>query len=102
MVNDGTPEGLTLLKGPSGENVTCWPRPHRLHRREHIDFIVFDASLGDRLAVEGIEKLPLPFQGDPKYADEGQRLSDHCPVVTTFATTEGEEIVLGPRSPTFE
>jgi hypothetical protein len=82
--------------------VTCWPRPHRLFQREHIDFIVFDASLGDRLSVEGIEKLPLPFQDDPKYADEGQRLSDHCPVVTTVATNEEEAIVLGPRPPAFE
>jgi endonuclease/exonuclease/phosphatase family metal-dependent hydrolase len=83
MINDGTPNGLQLRKGPGGKNEVCWPRPHRMFHEEHIEFIVFDASLDQVLKESRISKQPLPHQDDPKYAgSKGQKLSDHCPVVT--------------------
>jgi predicted secreted acid phosphatase/endonuclease/exonuclease/phosphatase family metal-dependent hydrolase len=84
MINDGEPNGLQLRKGPLGKNTTCWPAPHPLFHDEHIEFIVFDSTLDGMLKPEGISKVALPYQDDPKYKDEGERLSDHCPVVATL------------------
>jgi predicted secreted acid phosphatase len=86
MVNDGGPNGLTLRKGPTDRNTACWPEPHPLFHADHIDFIVFDSSLDNELKLERITKLGLPHQDDDKYAKEGGRLSDHCPVVAILDT----------------
>ena len=82
---------------------------HQGGKSEYADmFLSFNKLASDgHVSEDDLQKVytrkpALPYQDNPKYADEGQRLSDHCPVVTTFATTEGEEIVLVPRSPTFE
>jgi len=81
-INDGAPNGLQLRKGPLGKNTTCWPRPHRLFHDEHIEFVIFDASLDQVIDPANISKVGMPHADDPKYAGElGQKLSDHCPVV---------------------
>jgi predicted secreted acid phosphatase len=82
-INDCKPSGLELRKGPLGTNTTCWPKDHKLHFDQHIEFIVFDTSLAANLDANKIVKEGFPLQGDAKYAgDAGERLSDHCPVVT--------------------
>jgi endonuclease/exonuclease/phosphatase family metal-dependent hydrolase len=82
LINDGTPNGLQLRKGPSGKNTTCWPRPHELFHDEHIEFVIFDASLARSIKEASISKVALPHHADPKYAGKkGEKLSDHCPVV---------------------
>jgi hypothetical protein len=54
----------------------------KFNYEDHIDFIVYDSSLDANMSVGDIEKIALPFDGDPKYAGyAGQKLSDHCPVV---------------------
>jgi endonuclease/exonuclease/phosphatase family metal-dependent hydrolase len=88
MINDGEPNGLMLRKGPLGKNITCWPN-HTLFHEEHIDFIVFDTALDPFLSTDAIAKLALPHQDHPKYANEGDRLSDHCPIVGKV-TFDGE------------
>jgi hypothetical protein len=86
-VNDGTPNGLQLQKGPLGENTECWARPHSLFHKDHIEFIVFDNSLDGLLTAEAIKKVALPKQNEERYGGKnGERLSDHCPVITEIVT----------------
>src|SRR5262245_3062984 len=81
-INDGAPDGLQLRKGPLGKNTTCWPRPHQLFHDEHIEFVIFDASLDQAIDPANISKIGMPHANDPKYAGkQGEKLSDHCPVV---------------------
>ncbi|MEM8550648.1 MAG: endonuclease/exonuclease/phosphatase family protein, partial [Verrucomicrobiota bacterium] len=81
-LNDGTPGGLTLIKGPDGIDTVCWPN-HDPRFEEHIDFVVYDAQLADLATVQEPEKMSMGFETDPRYDDrDRQRLSDHCPVVT--------------------
>jgi endonuclease/exonuclease/phosphatase family metal-dependent hydrolase len=81
-INDGAPNRLQLRKGPLGENTTCWPHPHKLFHKEHIEFVIFDASLDQVIDPANISKIGMPHANEPKYAgDLGQKLSDHCPVV---------------------
>ena len=84
MINDGEPNDLQLRKGPLGKNTTCWPAPHALFHEDHIEFFVFDSTLDGVLTPEGISKEALPYQNEAKYKDEGERLSDHCPLVATL------------------
>ena len=80
-LNDGSPNGLVLHKGPLGKNTNCWVDNNQLFFDEHIDFLIFDDSLNSVIDAGDIEKIALPHQDDPKYAGRaGQKLSDHCPV----------------------
>ena len=95
-IDDGTPNGLALARGPLGKNTTCWAdhladgsTKHGLYREEHIDFVVFSSGLEDVINAADIEKISLPdeelgrYSGDTQREDRhnGKRLSDHCPVV---------------------
>ena len=92
MLNDGSPNGLELSKGPLGLDEVCWPN-HSDRFDDHIDFIVFDDALHDLARIGAPIKLSMGHEDDPKYdtvADPDntdrkirnkQKLSDHCPVV---------------------
>ncbi len=84
-INDGTPDGLQLRKGPVGENTTCWVGHKKGFKREHIDFIVYDSTLDTWLKLSGVRKVALPDEGLARYAEKNayKKLSDHCPVVAT-------------------
>lgn len=83
-LNDGTPNALQLVKGPTGLDQVCWPE-HERRFEEHIDFILYDAALADEILVSPARKVGLGHDADPRYAgDERKRLSDHCPVVAGF------------------
>ncbi len=83
-LNDGTPNGLVLRKGPLGLDTVCWPN-HAQRFDEHIDLIVYDETLADLARLTAPEKRSMGHETDPKYADrDRQRLSDHCPVVMTI------------------
>lgn len=83
-LNDGSPSGLKLMKGPSGKDFICWPN-HPNRHEGHIDFIVFDEGLRDLVTMDQPTKVSMGHESDPKYADkERQRLSDHCPVVLSL------------------
>lgn len=84
-LNDGTPNGLQLIKGPEGLDTVCWPQ-HTERFDEHIDFIVADAAIKSAFPDVRFRKLGLGHDTDPEYADEArQRLSDHCPVTMTLS-----------------
>lgn len=79
-LNDGTPEDLSFVKGPLGQDEVCWPT-HAQRFLEHIDFIVFDAQLADTATPDDPVKHSMGFEDDPRYRGrDRQRLSDHCPV----------------------
>lgn len=83
-LNDGTPNDLSLSKGPLGTDEVCWPN-HPRRFEEHIDLIIYDNGLSDLAALTEPIKLTMGFENDPKYADKTrQRLSDHCPVLMTI------------------
>lgn len=83
-LNDGTPEDLSLVKGPIGPDAICWPQ-HAKRFVEHIDFIVIDALLRDFASPDAPVKHSMGFEDDARYADRSrQRLSDHCPVSMTL------------------
>lgn len=80
-LNDGTPTGLELSKGPEGKDFACWPN-HKSRYEEHIDLIVADNALLRSFASVAFEKLGLGHDDAPEYANgDRKRLSDHCPVV---------------------
>lgn len=80
-LNDGTPTGLELSKGPEGNDSVCWPN-HEKRFEEHIDLIIADNAFLDSFASVEFEKLGLGHDDAPEYADwDRKRLSDHCPVV---------------------
>lgn len=80
-LNDGTPGGLDLSKGPEDSDSVCWPS-HKKRFEEHIDLIVADNALLQSFATVKFEKLGLGHDDAPEYADRNrERLSDHCPVV---------------------
>jgi endonuclease/exonuclease/phosphatase family metal-dependent hydrolase len=86
MLNDRKPNGLELRKGPPGKNTTCWPKPHALFHEEHIEFVIFDSALDPFVKSNGIAKVGMPHHDDAKYqGDEGEKLSDHCPIVFEMA-----------------
>jgi endonuclease/exonuclease/phosphatase family metal-dependent hydrolase len=92
MINDGQPNGLRLLKVPLGKTAPCWPKGHTLHFKEDVNFVVFDSAVKVVLDPARVEKLPLPFQNDPKYAGKkGEALSDHCPLI---AVLEANSLVI--------
>lgn len=63
--------------GPTG-----WPHPNKPFHGEHIEFVIFDASLDQVINPANISKVGVPHADDPKSKDElGEKLSDHCPVV---------------------
>ena len=79
-LNDGTPNGLALRKGPEGRDDICWPN-HSSRFDEHIDFVVYDAQLNDMVVVRAPKKVSMGFEQDDRYdGRDRQRLSDHCPV----------------------
>ncbi len=80
-LNDGTPAGLELSKGPEGKDFVCWPN-HEKRFEEHIDLIVADNAFLQLFASVEFEKLGLGHDDAPEYADwDRKRLSDHCPVL---------------------
>jgi endonuclease/exonuclease/phosphatase family metal-dependent hydrolase len=82
MLDDATPAGLDLVKAPESPDTVCWPEPHAGFFPSNIDFVVFQASLSDRIDEASIQKVGIPNADDPRYAGENnERLSDHCPVV---------------------
>lgn len=83
-LNDGTPNSLSLSKGPLGLDDVCWP-DHSDRFDQHIDLFVFDENLSDLVSGMDIQKHTMGFENDPKYSGKDkQRLSDHCPVVMTL------------------
>lgn len=80
-LNDGTPNGLDLRKGPLGTDTVCWPN-HADRFDDHIDFVIYDSLVSDLAGVTPPQKFSMGFEDDPAYDDRArQRLSDHCPVV---------------------
>lgn len=91
-LNDSTPNGLNLRKGPLGIDEVCWPH-HSDRFKDHIDFIIYDDSLSDLATVAAPKKVTMGHENDPKYdtipdpkepdrkIKQRQMLSDHCPVV---------------------
>lgn len=83
-LNDGTPNDLTLVKGPLGTDTVCWPN-HAHRYDDHIDLVIYDSLIEDLADVGAPTKLTMGFEDDPDYDDRArQRLSDHCPVVMTL------------------
>lgn len=92
QLNDGTPDGLQLAKGPLGTDEVCWPN-HASRFDDHIDFVIYDQTLTGLATLDAPEKLSMGYEDDPRYATipdpndpdrdlrQNQRLSDHCPVV---------------------
>lgn len=92
QLNDGTPDGLALAKGPLGTDEICWPN-HRDRFDDHIDFVIYDQALSGLATLDAPEKFSMGHEDDPRYATipdpddpdgdlrQNQRLSDHCPVV---------------------
>ncbi|MXW84511.1 MAG: hypothetical protein F4103_00340 [Boseongicola sp. SB0673_bin_14] len=80
-LNDGTPRGLELSKGPEGQDTVCWSN-HPDRFEEHIDLIVAENAFLQSFASVTFKKLGLGHDSAPEYAENGRkRLSDHCPVV---------------------
>ncbi|MCY4139576.1 MAG: endonuclease/exonuclease/phosphatase family protein [Rhodobacteraceae bacterium] len=80
-LNDGTPDGLHLTKGPEDPDTVCWPN-HAKRYEKHIDLVVADTGLLQSFEIVEFQKLGLGYDDAPEYADrDRQRLSDHCPVV---------------------
>lgn len=80
-LNDGTPNGLTLSKGPEDLDSVCWPN-HEERFEEHIDLIIADSEFLAEFSSVEFMKLGLGYDDAVEYADrDRQRLSDHCPVV---------------------
>jgi len=80
-LNDGTPNGLTLSKGPEDLDSVCWPN-HEERFEEHIDLIITDSEFLAGFSSVEIIKLGLGYDDAIEYADhDRQRLSDHCPVI---------------------
>ena len=80
-LNDGTPNDLTLEKGPVGRDTVCWPT-HAARYDDHIDLVIYDSLINDLARTSDPMKLSMGFEDDPAYDDRArQRLSDHCPVV---------------------
>jgi hypothetical protein len=92
QLNDGTPDGLELAKGPLGIDEVCWPN-HDDRFDDHIDFVIYDQTLSNVATIVEPEKFSMGHEDDPRYATipdpdnsdrdirQNQRLSDHCPVV---------------------
>ena len=92
QLNDGTPDGLELAKGPLGIDEVCWPN-HDDRFDDHIDFVIYDQTLTNVATIVEPEKFSMGHEDDPRYATipdpdnpgrdirQNQRLSDHCPVV---------------------
>lgn len=92
QLNDGTPSGLSLVKGPLGIDTVCWPN-HSDRFDDHIDFVVYDDALTGIGEIVAPEKFSMGYEDDPRYSTipdpnnpgrdirQNQRLSDHCPVV---------------------
>jgi hypothetical protein len=92
QLNDGTPSGLELVKGPLGIDEVCWPN-HDDRFDDHIDFVIYDQTLSNVATIVEPEKFSMGHEDDPRYATipdpdnsdrdirQNQRLSDHCPVV---------------------
>ncbi|WP_293573643.1 endonuclease/exonuclease/phosphatase family protein [Phaeobacter sp.] len=92
QLNDGTPGGLELAKGPLGIDEVCWPR-HGDRFDDHIDFVIYDQALSGLATLVEPQKFSMGHEDDPRYATipdpnnpdwdirQNQRLSDHCPVV---------------------
>lgn len=90
-LNDGTPDGLELAKGPLGIDEVCWPN-HDDRFEDHIDFVVYDQMLSSFASPGEVQKVSMGHEDDPRYATipdpnepdryirQNQRLSDHCPV----------------------
>ena len=80
-LNDGTPRGLDLSKGPEGKDTVCWSR-HAKRFEEHIDLIIAESAFLQSFTTFEFEKLGLGHDDAPEYAgNERKRLSDHCPTV---------------------
>ena len=83
-LQDGTPNGLELIKGPVGKDTVCWPE-HEKRYKEHIDYVIFDRDALQANDEPAFEKISLGHEKEPRYAGKyRQRLSDHCPVVGTI------------------
>lgn len=87
-MNDGTPNSLTLFKGPEDLDTVCWPN-HSRRFEQHIDLILWDDMIADLVSLGAPQKHSMGFEDDPRYAgEERQKLSDHCPV--TMAISEAK------------
>jgi len=87
-LNDGTPTGLNLIKGPEGKDSVCWPN-HVSRFDDHIDFVVYEDDLKEKANISVASKKSMGHENDPRYAEkERQKLSDHCPVVTEINSTQ--------------
>ena len=82
-LNDGTPSGLEFIKGPEGKDEVCWPF-HLKRYEEHIDFVVVDKTLLRNGRTAEFVKVSMGYEDDPRYENERQKLSDHCPVMMTL------------------
>jgi len=57
QLNDGTPSGLELVKGPLGIDEVCWPN-HDDRFDDHIDFVIYDQALAGLATLVDPQGMP--------------------------------------------
>jgi hypothetical protein len=94
-IDDGLPAGLNLWRLPFQTASRC-PTTRELHRREPIDFLVFNQAAWDKVDQQSFFELLYDFE----VVELGYRLSDHCPqaVEISIGAPTRAAVVGSPRS----